>query len=200
MGSTTLRGLMWVALLAGLTGCAGISKPISANITKPPPGNFQLVEAVANPDANVGRQVRWGGEVIEVNRDAAGNYEVMVLERRLTDNGRPMYKGPSDGRFVIRATAAVDPDLYRVGTDITVAGSFAGMVSPSRPTTPGPLPLVKVTDVENWRYGVYPDPYYYGPYYHRPYYGPRVRFGVGIHKGLHRHGRYRGHYGYPYWW
>lgn len=189
-----LRGVLLLTFTLGGGGCAGLGKPLSPAIAQAPPGNLQLVEAVTDPDSNLGRAVRWGGEVVEVNRDAAGNYEVVVLERRLTQDGDPLYNGPSNGRFVIRAKSNVKPSLYRMGTDITVAGSFAGMVSP-----PGsrqePLPLITVTDVKNWGYGPYAfydwryDPYYY--YRYRPPYYP----GFGIYHG-YQYNWLRHHYPY----
>lgn len=176
-----------------VAGCAGNGEPLSPRIARAPPGNLQLVEAVADPDANVGRAVRWGGEIVEANRDAAGNYEVVVLERRLTEGGDPLFKGPSNGRFVIQATANVKPSLYRPGTDITVAGSFAGMVAPSGADVREPLPLVTVSDAKNWGYGRYAfDDWRFYPYYDYRY-GPPFRPGIYPGYFWHRHH-------YPYRW
>ncbi len=183
-------GCLAGALLA-LSGCAGNVRPVPEAVRVAPPGNLQLAEVAPDPSRHLGRAVRWGGEVMGVRRDGAGNAIVEVLGRRLDNSGRPFPGGPSDGRFHVRAAPSVDPDLYQPGTALTVAGTVAG-VSPAIDSD-ATVPLLEVRDFMSWGPVWYRDPYYwpaYGPYSYYPYYyGPRARWGIGY--GVHRN---------PYWW
>ena len=180
----TLLAALW------LTGCA-IGEPLPESITKAPAGNVQLVEVLRNVPAAVAAEtrVRWGGSVVELADEGAGVTRIEVLERKLDVGGRPLYYGPSDGRFVVRAAPDVDPWRYRIGSEITVAGAVEGAVQ----TSNGELaPVVRVRDFVRWRppAPIYrPYPWYYddplwgpGPWYRNrwyPYRG-RARFGAGF--------------------
>jgi len=190
--------------IGALSGCAvPAANPIPLNIQLPPPGDLQLVETHADPKAHTGATVRWGGNVIQVNHDSAGNALIQVIERRLDAQGRPIEGSVSDGRFVISATPNVDPQLYARDQLLTVAGTISGGVTTLIGDETQTLPVVQVSEfmvwLPRWRYDPYRAPYwdpywdpYWGPYW-GPYhygYGPRVRFGVGV--GGYR--RYRRRY------
>lgn len=183
-----------IALVVLLSGCAGMGQPIPDAIRTPPAGNLQLAEVVGDPERFVGRAVRWGGEVMLVRRDGAGNALVEVLGRRLDDRGEPYAGGPSDGRFHIRASPEVDPELYRDGTAITVAGTVSG-TSPAIESA-SRVPLVEVSAFMSWGPTWYPAPYYWHPHY--PYYHYPYGYPYGYHFGF-RHHHYPFHH-HPYWW
>ncbi len=185
------RALAALGLALLLSGCASRpERPIPERISAPPAGDLQLVEARRDPQTYVGAAVRWGGHVVAVERDDAGNARVQVLERRLDDSGRPMPGSPSDGRFLIFATPDVDPGLYARGAEITVAGTLQAPVSASIAQRPEQLPVVRVEAFALWEPRWYPDPYHdHWPYhgYGHPWYGPRVHFGIGISHLRHHH-------------
>ncbi len=181
-----------MALLGALilAGCVATSEQpsIPESIQHPPPGNLQLIEAMRQPKVHLGTTVRWGGSIITVHRNQQGNAEIEILERSLDDQGRPQDSGPSDGRFLIRAAADVDSNLYRQGSRITVAGTFQSMEPHQIGNKQQDLPLVEVRDYIQWA-DAYPpphhfnDPYYWSPYYGRPYYRwpyffPRFHIGI----------------------
>ena len=172
-----------------LSGCASTFEqtPIPASISQAPTGNLQLVEAVGQPKHHLGTRVRWGGRVITVRSVATGITEIEILERRLDEQGRPAERGPSDGRFLVRATQQVDADLYQVGSQVTVAGIFEQLEQRQVGNTTQSLALVKVSDFIQWE-DPYPDyryrhryrPFYGPPYYRWPYYFPNFHLGLGF--------------------
>ncbi len=201
--------LLGAAVLSGCATPYGYDA-IPDAIRQPPAGNLQLVEALSQPKLHLGTAVRWGGSVITVRRSADGNAEIEILERRLDDQGRPRDSGPSDGRFLIRATGTVDSTLYHPGSRITVAGTFQRLEQRQVGAARQPLALVNVSDYIQWA-EVYPEPFYYDPpyyplpysgwpyyggpfyggpyhgwpyyrrpYYRRPYYYPRFPLGIGF--------------------
>ena len=190
MSARLLRFLPLLLAVDLLAGCAA-SPPLPTAITTPPPGNVQLVEVQRDPQAAAGARVRWGGTVVSVSAEGGGVARIEVLERKLDAGGRPLGYTPSDGRFVIRAAPEVDPWKYRVGSEITVAGTVSGAVTS---VAGGSVPVLEVEHFARWapprRY--YHDPYYYddplwgpGPWYHDPWY--RHRHPYGLHYGLGVH-------------
>ncbi len=172
-----------------LSGCAGTFEetPIPASISQAPPGNLQLVEAMGQSKLHLGTRVRWGGRVITVRNDATGFAEIEVLERRLNEQGRPAEQGPSDGRFLVRASQQVDADLYQVGSQVTVAGTFKQLQQRQVGNATQSLALVEVSDFVQWddpypdyRYRHHYHPFYGRPYYRWPYYFPNFHLGLGF--------------------
>ena len=176
--------------------CANRTTADPAAIAVPPAGDLQLVEVAVNPQLHTGATVRWGGNVIQVDHDSAGNALIQVIERRLDTDGRPIEGSTSDGRFMISATADVDPRFYSRDRLLTVAGTINGGVSANVGDTALTMPVVQVSEFMVWEphwrndpyWGPYQDPYwdpywapYWGPYWgpYRSWYGPRFGFGVG---------------------
>ncbi len=180
-----LRAAITLGAVA-LSGCAATyDEVIPASIRRPPAGNLQLVEAMSAPKLHLGTAVRWGGSVLTVRGEPNGSVEIEVLERRLDDRGRPLDSGPSDGRFLIRATDGVDSDAYQPGSRITVAGIFQRLEERQVGEARQLLALVEVREYIRWA-EFYPQPLYYDPpFYPWPYYG-----------GSYYGGPY---YGWPYY-
>ncbi|MCA8966152.1 MAG: Slp family lipoprotein [Planctomycetes bacterium] len=181
-----------VAVAAWLAGCAA-SEPLPATITNVPVGNVQLVEVMRDVQgaAEAGVFVRWGGTVVDLADEGGGITRVEVLERKLQAGGRPTTHGASDGRFVIRAAPEVDPWRYRIGSEVTVAGTVEGAVTLA---SGEPAPVLRVTDFVRWQEPLppyRPYPWYYddplwgpGPWYYNRWYPhyPRhhLHYGVGV--------------------
>ena len=146
---------------------------------QPPPGDLQLVEALAKPATHTGAAVRWGGNVIHVEHDNVGNAAIQIIERRLDAQGRPLEGSPSDGRFVIKATAEVDADFYARDRLITVFGTIVGTASTQVGDSSQSLPVIRVRDFMLWLPRWRDEPGWHHDHSHDRY-GPNVRFGVGI--------------------
>lgn len=199
--SALARATMVLALsaLSVLAGCAlPVADPIPGAITTPPAGDLQLIETQVDPKAHTGKRVRWGGNVIQVNRDAAGTASIQVIERRLDAEGRPIEGSVSDGRFMIKAAAGVDPQFYSRDRLITVAGTIDGAVTAHTGASEKTMPLVRVSEFMLWLPQWRHDPYWR---HDDRWYGPRIHFGVGAsnYRYHHRnHHRYGGRHNYRY--
>ena len=183
--------LVGSSALSALSGCVATApEPIPAAIHLPPRGDLQLVETSAHPAAHAGASVRWGGNVIAIERDSAGNALIQVIERRLDADGRPVAGSPSDGRFMIKATAAVDRNFYARDRLITVAGTLDGSATVQVGEKTLAIPLVHVNEFMLWLPNIRDDgPYwgYYDDYRYGPGYGPHIGFGLGLHRYQHGH-------------
>jgi outer membrane lipoprotein len=136
-----------------------------------------LAEVRDDPQRHAGATVRWGGEVIAVQNEAQITW-VEVLARPLRTSGEPA-DALSDGRFLARVSAFVDPAEYQEGRALTVSGTLAG--SERRPVGGFDYlyPVVEVQVLHLWppelftSYPGYSDPFWYDPWWpwwHRPYY------------------------------
>jgi len=186
-------------LLAAAAFAAGCAGPYPEQRVAPPApaGDLQLVEAVQQLARHQGAAVRWGGTVLHSELGEDGTSRIVVLERQLDDQGRPIPGGQSDGRFVVRPPPAegARAAAYARGTEITVRGSLAGTRSQRVGEAVVEVPLVHAETIHAWDAlpgGYYPRGryrhagYYHGPYYHGPRLHFRYGFGHRLHFG-HRH-------------
>ncbi|HWI57881.1 MAG TPA: Slp family lipoprotein, partial [Bacillota bacterium] len=117
-----IRGLLLGASLAVLSGCA--SYPVSKELrrqAKP----LTLPQVASNPSNYTGTIVIWGGKVIQTVNDTNGG-SLYVLQLPLDCYGTPEQPGVSTGRFIARSKDFIDPEVFRKGRLITVAGEVVG--------------------------------------------------------------------------
>ncbi len=137
------------------------------------------------PDAYRGQVVIWGGRIIKTVNQTNGS-SVYVLQAPLDHEGWPRSEKLSQGRFIARSAGFLDPEVYRAGARITVAGELSGKASEPVGQTTYTYPVIVLREVCFWRPqpGVYAAPVsvwgwgwyglywpYYGGYY-PPYYVP----------------------------
>ncbi|GAC13567.1 Slp family lipoprotein [Aliiglaciecola lipolytica] len=111
-----------VALMAG---CSTIPDSIKVE------DNVTLVEyqkVTANPEANVGKTVRWGGVIANVlNLPDATMVE--MVDFPLRSYARPLVSNQSMGRFRVYIDGFIDPVLFEKGRSVTFTGEVTGMES-----------------------------------------------------------------------
>lgn len=158
--------LLLIAVATLASGCATVPDAIS----EAPPSAPSLSQARADVDAHVGKRVRWGGLIADVENRPEDTW-VYIVARPLSRSGRPREAGESEGRFIARVKGFLDPAIYTEGRHITVAGTVAGKLT--RPI--GEFPYVYVTvDADTtklWEREV-PRPYYYPDPFYDPFYDP----------------------------
>lgn len=165
-------------ILLVLSGCAS---KLPGSITQAPAEPLQVKDVQQQPEAYLSREVRWGGEIVEV-QNKADHSDVLVLGRELKSRGEPKVDGVVEGRFIARFGTFVDPAELPEGKRITVSGRIIGLETRDVGEFPYPYPVVEVVAWHLW-----PDPepanYYYDPWwpYYHPWYWGRP-------------------WGYPYWW
>jgi outer membrane lipoprotein len=137
---------------------------------------FSMV--LSNPDAYVGDVVLWGGFIIKTqNLKNATN--ITVLESPLQGSERPSARDYSSGRFIARSSKLLDPEIYRPGKKITVAGVVSGKETHPLGKTTYTYPVISVKQMVLWKpYRRYAYPSYWGPFW-SPYWGPYWRWGPG---------------------
>lgn len=86
------RSIFLIGSLFILSGCATMGgSSLSSQITTAPNPDLQYGEVVADVAAHRGVQVRWGGEILTVEKGDTQT-EIEVLEHPITEKGRPDYQ------------------------------------------------------------------------------------------------------------
>jgi outer membrane lipoprotein len=178
-------------LVATLTGCVSypVSEPLRKAARPVTPGQVSQ-----DPEAYKGAIVIWGGRIINTVNDTNGG-AIYVLDLPLTSDERPEANAVGRGRFLVRTGGFADPEVYRRGTLVTVAGEVTGTESEPLQTTRYTYPVISLREIHFWHV-VRREYYYYyypgwGPYY--PYPGWYWGYGPGWGGGW---GYY---YSYPDW-
>ena len=109
-----------------LAACASYPD-LPEGIRTPPSSDLSLTDVRESPDSFRGREVRWGGTILDVRNQAEHSW-VEVLAYPLQRSGRPDTDGQSDGRFFGRVPQFLDPAVYTRGRQITVTGSLGESV------------------------------------------------------------------------
>ena len=154
--------LVLYGIVAG--GCAGKPpKELGAPIEDMPThGGVQ-----AAPDRYIGREVRWGGEILDV-RNTSGHTDVEIYGRPLEDDAEPKPGGGDGVRFIARVPRFLDPVEYAPGKRLTVRGRLQAAITRPVGAFPYRYPLVLVEGSHLWPVYQPPEP----AYSHYPYWGP----------------------------
>ena len=169
----TLIGLTLLLIL----GCA---HPISRQMRRQVVNDLTFPMVLHDPDAYSGSIVIWGGIILNVvNRNDWT--EFVVLEIPLDYGGRPQDRDASCGRFLARSLRYLDPEIYKKGRRITVAGEVVGKETMQLGETQYTYPVIQIKELYLWKrevvaystmpYYPYYNWYWYDPYY-TPFYGP----------------------------
>jgi outer membrane lipoprotein len=150
-------------MVAALTGCA--SSPVSKAL-KEQAKPVTLAQAAANPSAYTGTVVIWGGQIIQTLNDSNGG-AIYVLALPLDHCDSPQSPAVSNGRFIARSQEFIDPEVFRKGRLITVAGEILGAETKPLQKVQYIYPVMAARELHLW---VTPPPYYYYPGW--GYYGP----------------------------
>lgn len=182
-----MRAILSASLVTLFLG--GCASNLPQGVREAPEENPPLSAVRENPEAFMGRAVRWGGTIAKVeNRPQETCME--VVERRLSSSGRPAENSRSGGRFLACANGFLDPMIYTGGRQLTVSGKLAATETGQVGEYAYRYPVVQVQSHHLWEplperptYIIEPDPFWgspWGPLWPHPYAYPW--------------------YGYPYWW
>jgi outer membrane lipoprotein len=128
--------------------------------------------------------VIWGGRILKTVNETNGGF-VYVLQAPLNYEEWPTSTKFSQGRFMARSSGFLDPEVYRKGAKITIAGELSGTETKEVDKINYAYPVVTLREVYFWReehanYAGSPPLSWgwYGPYqqhydnYHGDYYSP----------------------------
>lgn len=139
--------------------------------------NLLFPMALRNPDAHVGDSVVWGGKIIET-KNLKNKTRIIVMETTLGDETEPLDPRHSKGRFIAESPDFLDPELYKKGEKVTVAGVIAGKQKMPIDETTYTYPVVTIKQIHLWEEEKEPEYRYYYPYGYWGW-GPHWRFGGG---------------------
>ena len=152
-----------MALLMVLTACS----TLPPSINDAPQPDIQLQQHLIT-DA-IGKQVRWGGRIIEVDNDEEDT-RIQVLAFPLNSFGRPDSNQDSLGRFMIYSKGFLDPEVYKVDRYITVFGTILQQHTIQVGKKNLALPMVEMNEHHIWKQERYYDDDFHSPYWLRPHY------------------------------
>ncbi len=165
-----------------LAGCSSTPEALKGNYAPLEPGQASV--------RDLGKEVRWGGVILEARPDARQTcFE--VLSRSLDKSLRPEAEDLTQGRFIACRDGFLDPEVFAKGREITLTGSLVALDERQVGEFNYRYPVLKTRFITMWpeRPDViinnYNDPWFYGGPYWGPYWG-----------GYGWYGRY-GYYGYP---
>lgn len=158
-------------LILLLSACAS---QVPLNIREAPADNPALEQVREHTADYQGRQVRWGGTIIETgNREAAT--VLTVLGRPLYRGGEPKFTDDSAGRFIVIVPEFLDPQVYAPDRQVTITGTVLHTEAGKVGEYPYSYPVVQADAWYLWPirtnvpYG-YPSPLWHDPWYYDPWY------------------------------
>lgn len=191
----TLRNALLVATFALLPGfLSGCAHVISSDMRAKATPDLTFTTVIKNPDAHAGATVIWGGSIIDTENEENGS-ALIVLETPLDAWEEPGEEDLSSGRFIVRLDKFADPQVFRPGRRITVAGEVTGKEARELGEGEYVYPVVRARELHLWRpYSGAPYPYWSSPYPWGGWYGPPFPYfyypPVGYHfyfGGPHHH-------------
>jgi len=181
-----------------IAGCATAAMSACTSVPTQLQGEFDAVSPARVNASEFGRNVRWGGVLIDT-RNEADKTCFEVLSRDLDRYMRPEVSDTTAGRFIACTTGFYDPEVYSKGREVTVTGQIKELEERKIEEFDYRYPVLAVNDLVLWQkrknvlvynapYSPFYYPYYWGgawggyyPYYRYPYgaYGPGYGAGFG---------------------
>ena len=142
--------------------------PLSKEYLKQVDQDLTLKEVLKNADQYKGTTVLWGGAIIEtINKP--GETLIIVMQTALDYEDRPKSIDWSEGRFIVKQTGFLDPEIYAKDRKITVVGKISGKEDFPLGEIRYLYPVVEATKLILWEKLEY-QPFYHDPFYHDPWY------------------------------
>ena len=122
---------------------------------------------LANIEQYQGKTVILGGYILSIQNQATESV-VEVLQSPLTFGDEPRRRDMSQGRFILRHGGFLDPEVFRKGRRLTVAGEVLGSTQKKVDERPHTYLELKSREMYLWSTSTH----YYGPYWHRWHHYP----------------------------
>jgi len=178
--------LVLFSILFFLQGCTHV---ISQRMRDEANMSLTFEHVQVAPDNYIGTTVIWGGLILDTENRPDSTC-LTILQTPLDSWGEPREEYASHGRFLIKYPSYLDPEIYKKGRKVSVAGEIIGKEIRPIGDIPYTYPLILAKELHLWKE---PQTYYSPPYYwfYWDYYW--YPFGWG-YRWRHRHYR---HYR---WW
>ena len=107
-----------VLVTAALAGCSTVPEPLR--------GTYPLLAPEQTSSRDIGREVRWGGVILDALPDADQTcFE--ILSRELDRSMRPRNEDLTQGRFIACRSGFLDPEVFAKGREITLTGAVTAL-------------------------------------------------------------------------
>jgi len=156
--------LLLVLVSAAAPGCAPV---ISDQIRTQVDTAIGFEELLRNTAAYTGQVFVLGGYVLEAVKEQDGS-RLTVLEAPLNARGEPGPADSSRGRFMVRTSEFLDPEVYRRDRMVTVGGRLAGATEQQMGESTYSYPVIEASEIHLWAER---EPHQ-GPYYPYPFLDP----------------------------
>ncbi len=159
--------LLGCALLWLLTGCV---HPISKQMRESVDPTVSLSQLFENPDAQSGKKVILGGDIVET-RNLPGKTEIEVVQKPVDSFGYVEGGDATLGRFIFVRPGYLEAEVYEKGRQVIGAGRIVGGQDGKLGEADYRYPVIEAEELhleEEYEYGPYYDPFY--PHYYHPFY------------------------------
>jgi outer membrane lipoprotein len=163
--------IAWGTMLLVSIAVVGCRHTISAPVRQQakPPIPFSALRQ--NPDAFTGQTVIVGGDILHTRNTEQQTF-VEVLQKPLDALEGPILTDQTEGRFMVRCDAYLDPALYDKGRQVTVAGRVIGSYTGKVGNAQYIYPLISCIELHLWPkligISVYEPGYFVRPWYWYP--------------------------------
>ena len=162
-----LRTAIIVAILLSTVSCS----VISSQVRKEAEPRIVFKTLMEDNDFYIEKTVIVGGYILET-KNLADQTSILVLQAPLGFLDEPKSRDDSEGRFIVLHQDKLDPEVYKRGRKITVAGTVVGLTTAKTEDCPNQCLNIESREMHLWpetyyyprRYYPYGDPY---PYYPR---------------------------------
>lgn len=153
MNNPYLLTITLLLLTSLTTGCASLSKtPVPESITTAPEPDHQYSEVLA--EHYQGEKVRWGGDIIDIDRLDPSKARITVIEQPILENGTPDYLDNTQQRRRGRFIAVLDPTqlnrALRRNRFIIIYGEISGFEERFIKDTKELIPVIETSDSYVW--------------------------------------------------
>src|SRR4030067_2476614 len=119
---TSAKMLIIAAVLFIIAGCGPV---ISENEAKPVDRDIEFRSVVADPARYNGKSVVFGGTILNIE-NLEGVTVMEVVQEGLNSQLKPVERGESAGRFLVKVDRFMDPAIFSAGKRRTIAGGGTG--------------------------------------------------------------------------
>lgn len=178
------RQIIILFIFLFLTSCAPFSKELMRQVDE----SITLPEVKKAPSSYIGKQVLWGGVIVET-KNRPEETTIVVRQAELDYERRPIDLSQSAGRFLVKYQDFLDPAIFQPGREISVIGEITGTETIFTEGINLTVPVVLAKEIKLWEkppkyiyvypwyghfYFYYRFPYHYHHYYYwRPYHPRR---------------------------
>jgi starvation-inducible outer membrane lipoprotein len=162
------REMLLVVVVLLAQGCTyAISPDLAAQADKTLP----FSRLADDPSLYQGTLVILGGTIAKTALITEHTSMIEVEQKQLDHWGKPLSRSSSGGRFLVRSTWVLSPQVYTPGREITVAAVVEGISRQGIDDTSSSFPVVLLREIKlwprepsSWGRPSYMDPLLYDPY------------------------------------